>query len=151
MRIVKLPDGIIGTPALPLAVEAWDELIQKGLVANYVQPIAWDSQAVVSYLDDADVPVGLITYAHQKCNKLFVITLGYVMPVWRRRGVYTELWERLVVEAQDAGVQVISSSIHVDNMPVRELSKKLGRAEVSVNIDFAVPPKEEKPKTKKKA
>lgn len=85
-------EGINHTPALPLLVEAQREMMSSGFMVNETVG-SWDNWAIVAFM--GLVPVGLIAYENVKWRKIVWISLSYVVPKYRRRGIHTRLFKEL--------------------------------------------------------
>ena len=130
-------DGVNQTPAIPLIARAWQELLARGI--SPMETIGnWDHQAVVAF--SGDMPVGVMTYTHEKWKKVLWVHLGFVVPELRRHGIYKLLWERVVKAAQKLGAAEIQGSTHVDNSAMLECARKLGRTRLFITTRFVVPP-----------
>jgi len=128
--------GLNRTPALPLAVRGWMALIQDGHCNNLVL-ISADQNAVVAFVGGE--PAGVMTYRHDLVMKEFSVGLGYVLPAYRRLGLYGRLWDALVARAQAVGVPRISSHTFLGNAAMRAVARRQGRTETLVSLDFDVP------------
>jgi GNAT superfamily N-acetyltransferase len=129
-------DGLNQTPAIGLIARAWPEMLAQGTAPQELIG-GWDQQAIVALA--GDVPVGVITYSHEKWRKLVWIHLGYVVPELRRKGIYRMLWERVVKAAQKLEAAEIHGGTHVHNTAMLECARRLGRAPLFVTTRFQVP------------
>lgn len=129
-------DGINRTPAAPLVLRAGAELYAEGLAPPELVG-NWDNQAIVAFA--AEIPVGVITYSHEKWRNLVWIHLGYVAPEARRRGLYRLMWDRVVKAAQKLGAAEIHGGTHVDNKAMLACARALGREPLFVTTRFVVP------------
>lgn len=137
-------DGINQTPAIPLIARGWAELLDRGLAP--MEAVGnWDQQAVVAFA--GGVPVGVITWEHQKWRKVVWVHMGFVAPEVRRQGLYGQLFQRVVKAAQKIGAAEIQGGTHVDNRAMLECAESLGRTQLFITTRFIVPPA----KAKKKA
>ena len=103
-------------------------------------PIHWDQRAVVAieeYMHPPDL-LGFIIYGRVEYIKQYNISLGYVHPLRRHQGIYRQLWDVLVEKARDKGYRKIYGTTKVDNVLMREIAKKLGRVEESINLEFTL-------------
>jgi GNAT superfamily N-acetyltransferase len=130
-------DGPNQTPAVALIARAWPEMLTNGTAAPELIG-NWDHQAIVHFIDG--VATGLITYEHVKYRKMLWIHLGYVAPEFRGRGIYRLLWTRLIAIAQKLGAVQIQGGTHVGNASMLACAKALGRKELFITTQFAVPP-----------
>lgn len=86
--------------------------------------------------------IGFISYRYEKGEGTLNLMCGWVEPKLRREGIYTKLWNKLVEIARKEGAARIWGSTHVNNQPMREFYKKLGRVETHVNSIFEIPREE---------
>ena len=135
---IKHYKNLARTPALPLVVVGWSELIKNNHVLNAVL-VFWDDEALVAFCKNR--PVGVLTYIFIEHLKCFDIRIGYVVPEFRRQGIYEQLWQALVKRAQDQNVLAIESSTAMENKVMRDFAKKMGRRERGVLLTFEVPQK----------
>ena len=124
------------TPAIPLLVRGWAEISAASLTNGGIC-IAWDHEALVALVDDT--PAGVLSYNFSEWQNCFWVNLGYVLPEYRKQGVYRALWAELITRAQTAGALTIEGSTHVDNKALQRVASKLGRAPSSITYTFAVP------------
>lgn len=129
-------EGLNYTPAVELGYRANLELMQLGL-GEAVQTLSWDHNAIVAY--EADTPIGVIVWSEEKYNKHIWVTLSYVLPQHRRKGVFAEMWKALIEKAIVLKVMHIRSMTHARNHRMRDVAKKLGRVEDAVRLTFTVP------------
>lgn len=130
-------DGVNQTPAIPLIARAWPEILAAGNGVNEGVH-SWDHQAIVCFA--GDMPVGVMTYTHEKWRKLVWVHLGYVVPELRRRGIYRLMWERVVKAAQKLGAVEIQGGTSVGNEPMLAVARRLGRTPLFITTRFVVPP-----------
>jgi len=126
-------DGVPRTPALLLALKGNVEIVEAGFAVPAVH-FNWDSKAVVASIDG--VPCGVITWNHTEWMKQVDITVAYVLPEYRRRGVYRAMWEALVEKAKVVGALEIMSNTAVANAPMRGAAAAVGRSEGGVILRF---------------
>ncbi len=126
------------TPAFALLAEGWNELVQDGYTpdGDGVSPVKPDNEVLYAISDDGDV-VGVIAYTFTDENRAVEITLAYVEPSSRRRGVFKSLVARLRGVARDARVDRIYMQSVVDNAPFQAVLRRLNRPVVSVVYDLA--------------
>lgn len=124
------------TVALPLAVRAWHELLQAGMVDPLVL-LHWEDQAIVGLVDG--VPAGVLVFVHEKWGAQLFVKLGYVLPAHRRRGVYTRMFAALVARAQALKVPHIYGATRNSNLAMLGTAHSLRRSVTSYVLDFAVP------------
>ena len=72
--------------------------------------------------------------------KELAVGIGFVLPEFRGLGLYGQLWDALVAQAQALRVPHISSATFLDNTAMRAVAQRQGRVERTVTLDYAVPP-----------
>jgi hypothetical protein len=130
------------TPALPLAVRCWHELLTAGHIDDGAVAVAWDHKAIVAFYKAAgrlEKPIGVLTWQDIEWSSTINVALAYVVPEARMLGVHTALWDELVVKAQQMGRQVISSSVSTYNLGSKAAIKSQGRQFAGLIVKFAVP------------
>lgn len=132
---VRRYEGLNGTPALPLALRGWTDLVDRGMCRNVVM-LFWDNWAVVAELDGT--PVGVITFSKSDWLREFHISIGFVLPEYRRRGVYRAMWTDLVAWARELKFRAIEGSTKAENATMRSVAAALGRRE-DVTLHFELP------------
>lgn len=127
-----------GTKAMPILVRAWSYLLEHKLAPLNQWPLAWDMEALIAVTPQGII-VGVIGFAYQEWTRELVLNIGYVDLKFRKQGVYEHLWLALVKQAQKRKIPSITSGTAMNNYAVRTFSKKAGRKETRVLIDFIVP------------
>ena len=135
MPSIRFYDGINLTPALPLLVRGYHELLRDGLVQPLVN-IFWDDQAFVAF-DALPQAIGVLSFAKPWAGAID-IRVGYVLPEFRRRGTYQTLWNSLVTHARDLKVRQINSGVHTANMGMRATAQAQDRQAVAVIFSYQV-------------
>ncbi len=115
------------TPAFALITEGWNELVQDGFTSELlgVCPVDWHNEVLHYERDDGEI-VGVLCWQHDDVTNAFVVSLGYVEPTSRRRGVFRELYAELRQRADAKGVGRIAFQVHPMNVGAIEVVKKLG-------------------------
>ena len=137
LKILRVPQ-LGGTPFAGFAVEVNAALLEEGFADFSVSMVGWDTCAVVALSGREQTPTGIITYADSKWHGCFDIGMGYVLPDWRRRGIYRQMWDELVLTAQEQKVSRIYGAIMVNNAPMLKVAVALGRRIESHNVVFDV-------------
>jgi len=138
MARIEYYDGLQHTPAIPILVQGWHELLLAGKADN-VCIINWDHHALVMFKDDD--PVSVISFNVAKWVKTAYIQIGYTKPAYRKLGLYRMLWVKLIEKCQELELAIIEGGTHLDNTESRAMMAALGRREFSVFTRFNVPPK----------
>lgn len=137
-NMVELVDGLVGTPALALAMAGWTEVNQKGLHDGSMNCYP-DLQAVIGYaMNGRDrLPVGVITFNVDSPQRRVWAFQVYVMPEFRGRGVYTAMWAKLVEHSAEVlKVQSIQMATHIRNSTMRAVGQRTGCIEEAVTLRF---------------
>lgn len=129
-------ENINRTPAMKLLVEGWFTLLQDGLSEPIVS-IFHDDEAVVGYADGQ--PAGVISAFFVAWSKTTYIRIGYVRPVFRRQGVYTCMWKKLVEVAQERKMRALEGNTLVGNAAMLATSDSLGRQRFGTILHYELP------------
>lgn len=135
MIIIKRIDSISHTEALTLALEAWQELSERGFTNNTML-VNWDHKAIVAY--NGKYALGIITYQIVEWQNTLHINIGYVKEIMRGQGIYRDLWNEIIKIAREKKLAQIVGSTHVRNVPMRAVAAQLGRIEESVTMVYNV-------------
>jgi len=120
-----------GSPGVSLAVQGWHDLLQRGMTNKTDILLYWDQQVLGATPENKSDPVGVLVYNspdayHDTC---WFISLSYVIPRYRQRGVYRSLWGTLVSRAIVLGVPCIKGAVSVRNTEMQLVMQKVGRTE----------------------
>ncbi|HEX4278315.1 MAG TPA: GNAT family N-acetyltransferase [Bryobacteraceae bacterium] len=124
MNIFRETDKLNGCPALPLAVEAWGELLRDGLTGDAVI-LQWDQSVV--WVEQDGVPVAVILWAYQEYRREIWIGLSYTRPEVRGNGLFRTLYQRIVAIAKEKKAIRIAGGVNVGNAIMREAAERCGR------------------------
>lgn len=130
-------DGPNRTPAIPLIARCWHELIEANLILPVI-PFGYDNHVLVAAEDGK--PVGFITWNKAEWSKTAYICLGYVLPEYRGKGIYRQLWNALVEKAREQKLISIEGNTAIKNQAMRGSMLALGRTERGVIATFDIPP-----------
>ncbi|MEH2474579.1 GNAT superfamily N-acetyltransferase [Nitrobacteraceae bacterium AZCC 2161] len=122
------------TPATAIAVRGQAELMAE--FGSRFIGLYWEYNAITATVDGQ--VVGVIVWHEEKHNHRLWLQLGYVVPEWRGKGIYTFLWNELVAKAGKLKYGSIASGTSIDNYRMRAVAKTQGRVEVGVNMSFPV-------------
>ncbi|MGJ5149834.1 GNAT family N-acetyltransferase [Bradyrhizobium sp. HKCCYLR1023] len=129
-------DHLDGTPACRLALRGqWETAAAVG--ADEVG-LHYSFSAILASVDGE--PVGVIVWDDQPKQGRIWLQLGYVVPEWRGRGVYSRLWIELTQKARELKRSAIWSATGTGNATMRAVAKAQGRREVAVSLRYDVPP-----------
>lgn len=122
-------DNAIHSPIWNMIPTALVELQQLGFLFQRNFGPGWDEPVFVAYGDyDPKEIVGYICYRHNKDLRNYFITLSYVLPMRRRNGIHTSLFEALVKRAiSKQEISCIESGTHPNNVAAQKAFAKQGR------------------------
>lgn len=132
----KFFDGCNGTPALPYIYYAQHELHKAGHGIEALN-FSHDSKAFVAF--DGEVPVGIILFDDYRWRNTTFVLLGFVTEAYRRQGVYTELWNKLVARSQEEKMPIIEGGTHITNVAMQRVMEAQGRVATHLTYTFKVP------------
>lgn len=132
---VKSFDQMAHKDVTLLATLGWVENVEHGLSSGELNS-HYSYKAFVAYVDGA--PVGVVTWEKLGSSNRLWINQSYVKPEFRRRGVYTKMWEYVVEKAKELKVFEIASGTHPNNAEMRAVAKKLGRTETGIIMSMKV-------------
>lgn len=128
LKLIKA-DQITGTPFEPVAVGIHAELHAKGWITG--TGIGWDHKAigVVCPWEEGRC-IAMMAFYETQWRREVNVSLGGVLPDWRREGLYRALFAELVehVKRTYLWAASIGSGYHVDNEASRIMHERLGRA-----------------------
>ncbi len=130
IKIVRYP-SLNYTPAVVLATKGWLEQNLQG-IGDASASIHWEHKAIVAF--DAHIPVGVISWTH-------IASLGalYAEQIYRREGVFREMWADLLLQALEMGVSKVRLGTHPDNVVAQKAYEAVGGKVFGVFYEFGVP------------
>lgn len=128
--------GLDGTPAVGIALRGQADCIDDG--GEHAVGLHWSYNGITATLDGKVVGV-IVWIDQQKEIRRIWLQLGYVLPEFRGRGIYSALWKALVAKAQEMKCPQIQSAAAFNNHRMRDVAKAQGRVEFAVNLRFDVP------------
>lgn len=136
---IDFVNGLNETPALTLAVRGWAEIDERGFSDGSMSVHA-SQHAFIAYAANGrdQLPVGVMTFAHDEDLKRVWVFVGYVIPEFRGQGIYNALWHRLVAHATELKVTSIQSGVHVRNSAMRAVAARQGRREDAVILRYDI-------------
>ena len=135
---IRHVERINGTPLVPVAIEAWRELLVSGWAADEVL-LNWDLKAFYAEQAGSLRITGILLYEDLEWKNALHISLGYVIPNYRRAGIYRQLWNALVEKAREKGRGRILGTSHVRNETMRAVHEALGREPTFTLYEYRVP------------
>ena len=128
------------TPAFALIAEGWNELVQEGLTPDLRADWQSGANSQVLYADrdeDREI-VGVLCFVVDDATQHLTVTMAYVEPTSRRQGVYRELWAALLHRAAELKAARVTLAVHVDNVVMHEVMKRLGQPVVGLTYETLV-------------
>jgi RimJ/RimL family protein N-acetyltransferase len=111
-----------GSRCLMFLAVAWVELMKAGLWTRREILVTGTEQAV--YAVSGKEVVGVLSFHIDE--GLSTVSVGYVSPAYRARGVYTALKTAYEKKSREQGAKQLVSICHPDNTPIQELCRKTG-------------------------
>lgn len=136
---VKYDRRAANTSAFAILAEAWNELVQDGITPDGVgiPPINADSEVLYAISEDGDI-VGVIAWDHNLDEDAYELTLAYVEPSSRRRGVFKELFAAMRERAYTNGVSRIVSKVPVTSPVALEVFDRVGGSQALITYEHQV-------------
>ena len=108
------------TDAFALLAEGYNELVQDGHTPERLgaSPVGWSNEVYYAAVAENEI-VGVIAWDQVPQLGALVVTLAYVEPSSRRRGIYKELFAALCDHAKKRGVRKIIHQVGVENATAR--------------------------------
>jgi L-amino acid N-acyltransferase YncA len=108
------------TDAFALLAEGYNELVQDGHTPDRLgaSPVSWSNEVYYATVAENEI-VGVIAWEAVPQLGALVVTLAYVEPSSRRRGIYKELFTALCDHAKKRGARKIIHQIGVENATAR--------------------------------
>ena len=129
-------EGMDGTPAVAIALLGQLECLNEG--GERAVGLHWSYNAITATVENKVVGV-IVWFDQTKESKRIWLQLGYVLPAFRGKGIYSHLWRALVEKARQMKCPEIHSATRFDNHHMREVAKAQGRVEYAVSLRFRVP------------
>lgn len=133
--VISHHDQLNFSPAVPIAVEAWHEIIISGRSENAVL-LHFEHRAITADIEGhlgQRQPVGVLVWQKLDWRSEAFVVLGYVRNSVRRHGIYRKLFNELVEKARELKLTRIAGTTHFDNAEMRAVASALGRRETSIN------------------
>ena len=135
-------DGINNTPAMDIALEAWNDIRNTGMSDNTIT-LHFEQKAFLA-MGNSNFPIGIILVERFDYMKMVQIRIGWVTPAHRRTGVYRKLFDAVVDKAREWGAVEIIGVTRPQNHRMRAVARSMGREEVGVVLRYVVVKKEKK-------
>lgn len=138
--VIKTVHEVACTPLMLILARATLELAENGYDGG-TTPFSWNSSAIYAECDGKIV--GVLAWKRIDWQKQLWIEVGYVLPDYRRRGIYRKMFERLVEKAKALSVRSIAGGVDPDNLAMRHVADSLGRKATSITYEYELPVKDE--------
>jgi RimJ/RimL family protein N-acetyltransferase len=125
-------ETINNTPAVFLIMEGYLLLHQQSRTSQII-PLYSDDRAIVAFDPETDAPIGVVSYRNYKYLRSNTISLVYVQETYRRRGVFSTMWNYLLEQTlrdEDLTDVIITTSVH--NSEMQAALKKLNVAPIEL-------------------
>ena len=122
-------DSIFATPALPLALRANAELIEKNMALSAT---IHDSNKII-WAQIGTVTVGGLCYEFKKFNIAYIV-LSFTDPEYRGLGINLLCRQHFENECQNNDVKFIKTKVHVDNKASIDNNIKMGLKPVLITM-----------------
>ncbi len=122
-------DSLASSPALPLIVQGWAQMLEKGM-ADPHSPNVVSSDHHVLWVEDtqeANQVVAAMSYMNYQSSNTFWICVSYVRPEYRRLGLYKTMYSRLKQLARKGSYSSICSGVVESNTVMQETAQSTGR------------------------
>ena len=123
------------SPGFVLAAQGVADLATTGYGPGEAS-LHWNQKTLVARVDGA--VVGVIVWERLEHIRQAWITVGYVNPVYRDRGVYTALYRRLVEVARRESLRSVAGGVAFGNHAMRAVAERQGRAPISITYQELV-------------
>jgi GNAT superfamily N-acetyltransferase len=124
MIAIRRYEHINYTPAVVLAMRGWLELNDKG-IGEQAASVHWEQHGIVAFADSK--AVGVITWTEQKPLAAAYAEQVYVIPEWRRKGIFKLMWDELEEWAAEKEFYTIRLGTHPMNTLARSIYDRMGR------------------------
>jgi hypothetical protein len=131
---MKLPqlfqcDHLGASPCMVLLAQTWAELLFHGLLS--ANAIPFHESYPVIYAKSGDIVVGFIVYSIDSNRGECWIWLAGVMPRFRAKGIYRQLYDRLRRIAKAAGCDALAGGIGSGNKVAQAAALKRSRKQIA--------------------
>ncbi|MCO5157839.1 MAG: GNAT family N-acetyltransferase [Aquamicrobium sp.] len=114
------------TKAFALVVEGWNELVQEGMTLDQISFPYAATDAEVLFADLHNETVGCLLWRHSAGTQTFHVTMAYVEPSSRKKGVFKELVQSLKKLAKQRQVTRISFEFGAGNDVAEDVMEAIG-------------------------
>lgn len=124
---VEYSHSAANTDAFALIAEGWNDLVQEGHTPDQdaVSPVGPGDEVIYAIGNDGDI-VGVLTFKAGERPGVARITLAYVEPSSRKRGVFKDLVTELRRLCKERGLTRIDGLVAPQNNLAQYAVKELG-------------------------
>lgn len=135
---IEFPFNLIMSGVLPYVPRAWQELLDNELMDPHMLPIMLHQSVIVAKIDGN--VAGFICYTRQVAHGFTWVDMSYVLPEYRRKGVYSKLFDALVASERKnpQPVRSIVSGINIKNHSQIGAAVKTGRTSSYAQYDYVL-------------
>ena len=136
---VEYSQSAANTDAFALIAEGWNDLVQEGHTPDQdaISPVGPGDEVLYAISKDGDI-VGVLTFKVGERPRVARITLAYVEPSSRRRGVFKDLASELCRLCKERGLARIDCFISPQNDLAQYAAKELGGYPQAVVVSVPV-------------
>jgi GNAT superfamily N-acetyltransferase len=131
---IEYVSRIDGTKALPFIIDAYTSLRKSGHIDELSCPVTGREEAF--YLCNRGKVVAVLSFYRD--DDSFVVNMGFVLPRYRKQGLYRMLWERLVAEARKRKLRCILGYHAPENSDILGFNNSLGRKVKYICSEYVV-------------
>ena len=125
---VKLETFVVpqlgGTPYYGFAVQVHAALLDAGQSTPHDPMVEPGDSAIVARVGDQTV--GMISYRAYIPNRSLLVCLAFVLPDWRRRGIFGHMFAGVIKAAERAGCPRIQAVSMVNNVAFNKVAAASG-------------------------
>jgi GNAT superfamily N-acetyltransferase len=113
---IEYSKSAVNTEAFALIAEGWNDLVQEGHTpwGVGVCPVRANSEVLYAIAKESDV-VGCLVWEHDVVSGQATVTLAFVEPSSRKRGVFKALLAALIARYKDAPCTRIALAVEAEN------------------------------------
>lgn len=135
---IRFVAKIQGTPVLPYVIDAYVSLRQAGNIEACDAPASGDEEAF--YIENrVGKIVAVLSFFISPSGNYFTVNMGFVNKGYRKRGLYGDLWKRLVEEGKTRGVKTIIGYHKPGNDKILAFNASVGRKIKYVCTEYHLP------------
>lgn len=117
------------------AIEGRKFLIDSEFLPDNGEVLYSEDDYAFLYVENDEV-LGVMVFSEFENPSYFWISLGYVKPEHRERGIYNLLWKAIAERAKSQNVPTISGATNVKNIVMQEVYKRQGRVAETITYSY---------------